>query len=423
MKQRVLSTVAYARDRGFFDLLSVNFLTQFLGFGSVLLVAKFLTPIELGEVRILQSYLGLFSVFAGFGINAAVLKTCAGNRPSYETSGILRFALGRVSITISVTMIAVIVLSRSGLIVSSRDLSYWLMIYSCIVPLDVITGIFVVFLQAQKKIRMMARSQAIVKLQAVPLIVASTWLWGFRGFVFASIIGYLLGLWPFLRQIGFEFIRTSLDEKPEGFMSYALFSFLANSVSVLGQRGDIFILDRFSTNREAIGYYSLALVFIMGASQVTGTVQSITLPYFTQRAHDKTWFRNQLKTNQIRIQLLSVVVAFGVFVGAWVLVPQFYGQSYSPTLTYLVVLLVKYVVWSSYALLATAMFSLGYIQYNAIIVFVSTPIGLFATYFFLAEFGVMGVAWAQVLSSVVALCLAIIFTIVVFRQAFGEIDQ
>ncbi len=416
--QKVFSTLQYLRNKGFFDLLSVNFLTQFLGFGSILLVAKFVTPVELGNIKILQSYTAIFAILAGFGFNAAVLKVCAEDRPDQERAGILRMALKRAGITTAVTLLLVTVLALAGVISPSRDLSLWLIVYACTIPLQVLTSIFLVFLQAQKKIKEMARSQAVIKVQSVILIIISAWLWGFKGFILATIAAYALGLWPFLRQIGLKFLRTPLEQIPAHFMQYAFFSVLANGISQLGQSGDILILDHFTVNRAEIGYYALSIIFVAAASQVTGTVQSITLPYFSARVHDETWFRRQLFLNQTRMALLSIVVAVGVYILAWILVPLVYGPDYSPTLIYLAILLISYVIDASISLVGIAIFSLGFVKYNSLSVIITTPINLIVTFIFLSKFGVVGVAWAQVVLSLVSFCIFIILISIVLRKVY-----
>lgn len=285
-------------------------------------------------------------------------------------------------------------------------------------PPQALTGILTVYLQAQKKIKQMALSQAVIKLQTVPLIILGTWIWGFKGFILVTIVTYVLGLWPLIRQTGLTFLHASLEQKPAQFMQYALFSVLANGISQLGQRGDILILDRFSGNRDEIGYYSLALIFIMAASQVTATVQSVTTPYFSANAQDETWLRRQLATNQMRMALLSVAVAIGVYIVAWVMIPLVYGEDYSLTLGYLAVLLVKYVIWSVSALIGAAIFSLGFVKYNALVVALSTPLSLIASYYLLTKFGVIGVAWAQVISAFVVLFLSLLFMQLVLHKAY-----
>ncbi len=420
MIKKAHTIISSLGNKGFFDLLSVNFLTQFLSFGSVLLVAKFLTPVELGEVKILQSYTALFVVLASFGFNSAVLKVCSENRSEQEKDGILRLAVIYSGAATVVTFFVIILLSQTGVITSSQRLSTWLLVYACTIPLQVLTGIFIVFLQAKKKIKEMARSQAIVKAQSVLIIVTCAWLWGFKGFIFATIASYALGLLPFLHQIGMSFLTTSIEQKPRHFMQYALFSVLANGIGQLGQYGDVFILDHFSLDRVAIGYYALALIFITAAVQVTGTVQSITTPYFSEHAQDKDWFRRQLVLNQVRMALLSLVVAVGVYILALIFVPWVYGIDYSPVLLYLAILLIKYVVYSSYAVIGPALLGLGLMHYNFVVVAITTPIGLAVSYVFLQQFGVLGIAWAQVGTAILTFFLVLAAYRLAIKRVFSE---
>jgi O-antigen/teichoic acid export membrane protein len=420
LTEKIPHYIAYVRQKGFFDLLSVNFLTQFLGFGSILLVAKFLTPVELGEIKILQSYTSLFVILAGFGFNTAVLKICAEDRPEQEKYGILRLGVIRTLMATGIVFALLVLLSLNNVIISSPHLSFWFIIYALTIPLSVLTGLFIVFLQAQKRIKIMARSQAIIKIQSLLLVVVSTWLWGFKGFIFATIAAFAVGLLPLLYQVGIKFLGISLDNAPQYFMRYALFSLLANGVGVLGQQGDIFVLDHFATDREMIGYYSLAVIFMIAASNVTNAVQSIVTPYFSEHAEDATWFRRQLITNQMRMVALSVVVAFGVYVGASIVVPLVYGTSYQPVLTFLAILLIKYVIWSSCAIMGSALLGIGLMHYNFVVVSITTPITLILSYLLLQQWGMIGVAWAQVFSAGLTFFLVVVAVWIAMRRNFVE---
>ncbi len=206
-------------------------------------------------------------------------------------------------------------------------------------------------------------------------------------------------------------------------MQFALFSVLANGVSQLGQRGDLLVLDHFSSNREFIGYYSLALIFLMVANQVTGTVQSIVTPYFSEHALNETWLRRQLTLNQGRMTLLSIIVAIGTYILALFVVPLFFGSSYHPTLTYLSVLLLSYVAWSSYSVIGPTLLGMGLMHYNFIIVAISTPVGLVLSYLLLNKFGIIGVAWSQVSTNIITLVLVLIGISMAFKRTFGSSRQ
>jgi O-antigen/teichoic acid export membrane protein len=411
-----LSTIDNLKQKGLFDLLVVNLLTQFVSFGSLLLVAKFLTIEEYGNIKIIQSYAAFFIILAGFGFNTSLLKLAAENRTDREKEGILQLILKRVTISSLITVLILAILSLSGAITSSSHLALWLIIYSISIPFQSITGIFIVYLQAQKKIKAMARVQAVIKIQSVIIIVICTLIWGFKGFIFSSILAFVLGLFPLLRLTGISFLKISSIVKPSGMDQYAFYSLLANGLSQLWLISDVYILDHFSANRISIGYYALALIFITAASQVTGTIQAIATPYFSEHSADMTWLKSKLMLNQTRLAILSIIVALGVYIVAWFLIPLVYGSDYLETLIYLRILLVRYVIWSSCALIGTALVGLGLMKYNFIIQLIVTPLAFLLSYSLLQNLGVPGVAWGQVITSVILLILALVAIKIAFRN-------
>jgi O-antigen/teichoic acid export membrane protein len=228
-----------------------------------------------------------------------------------------------------------------------------------------------------------------------------------------------VGLIPLLGQLGFRFFKAQGSALPSGFASVALFSLLANGTSALGRYGDVLILDHFSADRVSIGYYSLATTFVLAAIQVTATVQAIVTPYFSEHAQDEAWVRGQLVRNQLRMAALSVLVALGVYVLAWVIVPWIYGPSYRPTLTYLSVLLLRYVVWSSCAVIGAAFVGLGLMRYNFIVGAISTSVGLVLSYLLLQIYGIVGVAWAKVVAAILTFVLVVVIGRIALRREFA----
>jgi O-antigen/teichoic acid export membrane protein len=399
----------FVHEKGFFHLLSTNFLVQFLGFGSSLLVTKFITPEEFGQIRILQSYILTFSLLAGFGLNSATLKFGSENRSKEEREALLFFALRTASISVSVTLLLLVGLSITEIITSSRTMTNYLLIFALVIPFQVATDIFIVYLQANKRIKEMARAQGIIKLQSFVLIVIATWLYGLMGFIIATILAVIVGLLPLLRLVGWDFLKQKTINLPQAFFSVAIFSLLANGVATLRQFSDLFILDHFALDRAEIGFYSLATLFIQAAMHVTGTVQSITTPYFSERALDLEWFKRRLLRTQTQMFLLSIFVAVSAWFAAWTLIKYFYGPAYSSSLTYLAILLLRYIIWSGMAIIGVGLFALERIRYNFLASLLATITGFIASYLFLLQWGITGVAWAQVLSAVVNIALTYIF--------------
>ncbi|MEB9734835.1 sugar isomerase, partial [Bacillus cereus] len=57
LKGKIHNNIIQLRKKGFFSLLLTKFLVQFVGFGSVILVAKFISPESMAQIKSLQTYL------------------------------------------------------------------------------------------------------------------------------------------------------------------------------------------------------------------------------------------------------------------------------------------------------------------------------------------------------------------------------
>ncbi len=407
MKLSEIKTIPkWLHKKGFFTLLSSNFLIQFLGFGTTLLVAKMLTAIQLGEIRIIQTYTSLFIVPAGFGFSTAVLKYCAEVRSDSDKASILRSSLiySFFSSVFAYTILFIMIVS--GVMTSSIELRGWLVSYTAIaIPLSVWTGIFIVYLQALKKINQMARTQIIIRLQSLVLILVLTWKFGFHGFIYATLIAFIIGFIPLMMNVGIKFLKAKRQKLPKGFISVAVYSVLGTSVTAIGQYIDIFMLDHFTNERAAIGYYSLALTFASAAMLVTSTVQVIITPYFSEHSGDKNWVYSNLKKYQIIMSALSIIVAVAVTATATIIIFTVFKQEYRISITYLTILAVRYVILSCYAVIGGAFVGLGIIRYGFILVCATTPIGIALSFIMLKYCGIQGVAWAQVVSSAINLII------------------
>lgn len=396
-------------NKGFFHLLSTNFLIQFLGFGSTLAVAKMVSPEELGVIKLLQSYTGVFAVVAGFGLSTALLKYCSEARNEEEKAGILSASMRRAMIASFLTVAAGAALALGGIITAGGKTGIWLAIYSLIVPFSVATNLLITYLQSQRRLHSLAKAQILIRIQSFLAVVFCTWFWGFTGFVIATLASYAVGLIPLARQVRISVFPVSAGRVPPGFARIAAFTLVAGLVSTAGQYADIFILDRFAADRRQLGYYALATVFIMAASQVINTIQQFLSPYFCQRNADISWFRRNVLKAQAFTSILSLALAGAVFALAWVMVRFVFGGEYTPTLSYLSVLLLRFVIWSGYAVTGgVAVFALGKVGLDFVRSLVSMVVGTACSFALLQRYGIIGAAWGQVYGALAAFLLSLI---------------
>jgi O-antigen/teichoic acid export membrane protein len=418
-----LQTLRAIAEKGFFSLLIANFLTQFLGFGTTLLVTRILTIDQLANARILQSYTLFFIVLASFGYNISVLKYCSESIDLTQKCRLLSAAVRRSLASTGIVTLALTGLALSGYMTTSAGLNRWLIVYSAIVPLAVLSQLLMGFLQALKKIKELSRVQSWIKLQSFAVIVLSTWFWSFPGFVFATVAAYLAALIPLLVHVPWRLVLARGSAVPKGFDKMAMFSLLGIGMVTLEDAGQFFLLDHFFGDRAALGYYALATIFVLGARQITATVQMIATPYFSERSSDGPWFRKVLVRTQTRLAALSLAVAAAVYVAGSLLIHTFYGPSYLPTMTYLSILLVKYVLWSCVAVVGVALLGLGKVHLNLAVATVTTAVSLTASWLCLDRYGLVGVAWAQVAAAATSLVLSLAICRRALDNSFGKLER
>ena len=261
-----------AKKKGFFHLLSANFIIGFLGFGSQLLVAKFLTPVELGQIKTMQSFMSVATIFAGFGFNTAVLKLCSEKRTLEERAFIFKQCLYYSIIPIILVLLIFLFLAKAGLLSPDAAINQWLPVFMLSIPAATIAALIMTYLQALKKIQLMATTQVIIRIFGFVVLIALTYFYGLAGFIISSILIGYVALFPLFRLVKNDLKSNAkvVDVLPQSFY-YAKWSVAANAVSTIGAYMDIFMLNYLIKDREGFGYYSLATIFILGLNYITST--------------------------------------------------------------------------------------------------------------------------------------------------------
>lgn len=200
-KRKILQLLKDITAKGFFHLLSANFIIRFLGFGSLLLVAKFLTPTELGQIRVMQSYIAVAAIVAGFGFNTAVLKLCSEKRPIEEKSYVFNRNAFYTGLFIIPTLFVLFLLSNFGLLSTDPIINRWFILYIIVIPATVYTALIMVFFQALKKIQLMSKAQVYIRFFGFVSLVLVTYFYGFVGFILSSIVIGYVALIPLIKIV------------------------------------------------------------------------------------------------------------------------------------------------------------------------------------------------------------------------------
>jgi O-antigen/teichoic acid export membrane protein len=179
----------------------------------------------------------------------------------------------------------------------------------------------------------------------------------------------------------------------------------SNGFNALGISIDILLLNYLVKDRTILGDYGLATIFILAMNQITGTVQAIATPFFSEKSEDGGEFIRVLKKyNRLLIILAGVMSLIAI-----VVVPLFtkliYKEKYQMTGAFFQFLVLRYFFWSCYALLGVAMVGLGRMKDNFIASSINVPFAILFTFLFISFWGPIGAAYAQALSGIVAMVI------------------
>jgi len=408
------------RQKGFFHLLSANLLIQVVAFTSQLFVAGILSPDDIGRIKIIQTYVSIFSIVAGMGFNSSTLKLCSENRTPEERNSIFQSALFFTILSTISLYIIIVVLNFFG-IFSSDKLIQWL------IPLGLfpiisnsVFMVFVSYFQATKKIKLLSNLTISNKVISIIAIVLFTYWIGIKGYYVAYNLSFILMLAVCFRYYKSGSWVSIFSPKNVSMFSihwnYARTSMAAYLLSEISAYVDILLISFFIPDMKQIGYYSFALTITVVLKIIPSTVQQITIPYFSALAHQKTEFLLAFKRYN---KLLYFIVA-GTLLAVMLFVPFLlhfiFAGKYDPSLQYFPFLAIGWSLRLLSQLQNGAIFGLGKIQYNVYTSLITLAFNVILISISIYFFGLLGAAYASVLGGLVYVLCSRYF----FRKAKSE---
>ena len=390
------------KEKGFFYLLSSNILIQVVAFASQLFVAGILMPNDLGRIKIIQTYLSIFSIVAGMGFNTSVLKLCSENRTLSDKKSL--FQSGLFFTIISTICFYIIIILLNFLHIFSTDkLIQWLIPLG-LFPLisNSVFMVFISYFQAIKEIKLISNLTISNKLISIIGIVLLSYWAGIKGYYVAYNLSFIIMLVVSFRLVGHAFNTEVFSTKNLVQFSihwkYAKTSLFANLLSEMSAYVDIILLSYFIKNMQQIGYYSFALTITVVLRLFPGTVQQIASPYFSSLSNEKSDF---IKAFQKYNKLLYVTVT-GSLVLVLLFVPPLthwvFNGKYDQFMLYFPMLAIGWSLRQLSQLQSGAIFGLGKIQYNAYVSLISLLFNIVTISVSLYFFGLIGAAYASIIN-------------------------
>lgn len=388
-----------------------NIMQQGMAFLGVILVARMLPAEEFAQVRIAMAYVAVATILGVGGFTAPILRYCAD--PSIDPpqrQRLLGVGLRRMIIAAFLTTGAFL-----GIVVGSGPKGTELMVltaYALQVPALAATSLLLVYLQAIQRFKFLAYSQIMIRTLSFIMTVAACYIYGLTGFLFAtlavvaaSVVPLFLAARPSFRQLE--------GDVPKDFSALAGYSLLGMAITTTGQYADLMMLDWVGADLSDVGVYSLATIFFFAASALVGAVQSVATPHFTGLIRDRERFRASLRRWSVWSMAGGIAVATGAIIVAWFVEVFFLGPAYSGLSLVVILLMLRFCIWCSYAVGGAAMVGIGAIKQGMTISFFTTSFAVLAGYPLVLWYGVWGAGIAQVL-------VAVLTAVLVFRVVARE---
>lgn len=408
-------------SRGFFHLLSANVLIQAVAFASQLFVAGILSPDDVGRIKVIMTFLSVFSVIGGMGFNGSTLKLCSENRSQGEVRQI--FSAGVLFTVISTVAFYLLALLLNSFGLFSADKMIQWLIPMGLFPV-ITNSVFMVlvgYFQAIKEIKLMSRITIINKLISIVAIVLLTWWLGIKGYYFAYNISFIIMLLVGLRLLktDFNFSKNNLRANFKTHLAFSKSSLLANLMSEISAYADIFVINYLLSDMQEIGFYSFALTLTVALRIFPATVQQMAIPYFSGFSSDRQQFIAVFRKYNRQLYIVVFVTLILAILVAPFLIKTVFAGKYDASIPYFMFLSIGWSIRLLTQLQSAVIFGLGKLHYNGWISLISMIFNVIIYFMFVTYFGAIGAAWASIPAGIVILISSRLF----MKRALSAINM
>ncbi|MFV7770803.1 oligosaccharide flippase family protein [Shewanella marisflavi] len=266
------------------------------------------------------------------------------------------------------------------------------------------------FLQSKNEIRVLNFASVI---QWVIIFFALVYIWQIDALISVSqilaiySIGFFVPVIIFAKRIGFEldvFKRITHSKSKREFYSYGIGTFINSVVSFLNHRLDLMIVGYFLGAGNA-GYYSFASQMCEKMSIFSQAYCTILFPKLVRIESDKEKSKILIKQIINLVIIISPIFTLFYFVNYFI-IDYFFDDKYVYSYGIIKILIWSVFVVSVERLVFTYFSALGYVKLNAKIGVFTLLVNAVLSLFLVSINGVVGVAYATLISSILSAFLA-----------------
>lgn len=401
------------KKKGFFHLIVSNYSVQLIVFGSHLLIAKIMTPSDVGIIKIIETFSNMAIVLGGGGALFAILKIVPERRNRDIRNVSIKFSIKYVSIFSLGVFVFFNLFAYLGLMSQNQELVDWFYTYSWIIIPTALTQLLTRYYQAIDRFKRISKMILILKLATAVFVLFFTYFFFIQGYVLSMLITTTMALTVLmydLRKELFSYTSENYHAIKRNILNLSKSAFYAQLIDQLKLHSGFFIANYVLLDRVMFGHYAFALILIQGLNILSTSVQQFIIPKMSKTSANLKLFFLKLNFFETRFILFSIFVVVVSQILLPLLVEFIFGEKYNEAIVLLRIMLIGWFIQSLYALKGVVFLSLGkmkYVSYSSLIIFIlSTPF----MYLLTMHYGAKGAAMAYVLQHLIGFLILTYFT-------------
>lgn len=400
----------------------MTIVTAVAGLLTSILLARYLGVEEYGHYSYLLWIVGIFAIFANFGLpNTAIKYVSEFNARSSELAN--RFYRRIIAVEIGFSAICSLIIILWGIIKS--EVSSFYLAALLLIPQS-IGRILSSVAHGLQKFEITTK----MKLMVTPLQVGVLWILLSNGRGVAEVIILMI----VAEAIQCLFIRSAIDKllhsdsitaKHEKIVWGKVFTFSSSIFfltlldAVVWQKSEVFFLRHFSSV-EAVGIYSLGYGLTYMAMQVPITITNVIFPVFSEaygvNAQDVLRRGYYYSIKYLSLLLLPSVTLMVIVIPQVVLL--LYGKEFMPAVAVIRILLVVSAVATIHRPISTTLYSTENQKYIIQITVFLACCNIVLDFILIPTYGVIGAAYANGTVQIGSVALGLLFIHKKFGYAY-----
>lgn len=374
------------------------------------ITARILGPEGRGEFSLLLNTASLLSFILGFGFGNGIIHALSSHKMGDRR--VINSFLVLINGLILISAIIIYVFPKQYFhlfIPTNHDSSYYQIILFVLFFLAIFNSFYTSVLSGKKIFKQQQFVFGVVSVFSILFYIVLfsfkqenniyllTFLLFYVIITSVPVIGLFFAYFKYAKsEFNYEFLNI---QQLKYLFTFSFLAYLGGILHFLSCRMDFWFVEYYNGSKN-LGYYSLASNLSQMLWIVPQAISSILISY---SALDDV--KNSIKNTNSLIRITLSILAIGAIVLVFCIgfiIPALFGNEYYDSIYLFKLLLIGIVPFSITTILASFFIGIGKIKVNLMISFISFALGLIFDLFLIPKYGVVGAAYASILSYVIS---------------------